>query len=202
MRVYGLSGGIACGKSTVARLLRDAGIPVFDADQAARTVVEPGRPALDAIVAAFGTSVLTPGGELDRAALAEVVFHDEDARKRLEAITHPAIRAEIGRQVLEAAGAGHDVAVVDAALMVETGWYQQFAGLVIVWCPARDQAARLMARDGVGPEDAESRIAAQMPIDEKRDLADFVVDNSGPPEALPAQVEALVAWLQTPPASS
>ena len=196
MRVFGLTGGIASGKSTVANELIERGIPVFDADAAAREVVEPGQPALADIVDAFGVEVLRKDGRLDRKALGAIVFADDEARARLEAITHPRIRERIGEQVLSAAADGHDVAFVDAALMVETGWYEQFAGLVVVWCPVATQLERLMTRDEIDAEAARARIDAQMPIDEKREKADFVVDNSGSLDELDAQIDALVAWLQ------
>lgn len=195
MQVFGLTGGIASGKSSVGRLLVERGIPVFDADAAARVIVEPGQPALREIAAAFGQEVISADGALDRKKLGTLVFDDDAAREKLEAITHPRIRAEIGRQIMEAAAAGHEIAVVDAALMVETGWYEQFAGLIVVWCPSDVQLERLLSRDAISEQDARARIAAQMPIDRKRDLADYVVDNSGPLEALPEQVDALVEWL-------
>lgn len=201
MRVFGLTGGIASGKSTVAQRLVERGIPVFDADAAARWIVEPGRPALVEIATAFGDGVIAADGTLDRKALGAIVFDDDDARARLESITHPRIRERIGAQILEAASAGHEVALVDAALMVETGWYEQFAGLVVVWCPVATQRERLMKRDDIDADAAQARIDAQMPIDEKREKADFVVDNSEGLEALDAQIDALVEWLHHEPAT-
>ena len=195
MQVFGLTGGIASGKSAVTERLAASGIPVFDADQAARIVVEPGQPALQEIRAAFGEAVLADDGTLNRTRLGEIIFADEQARDTLGAITHPYIREHIGRQVMEAANSGSEVAVVDAALMVETGWYQQFAGLIVVWCPSQTQLQRLRARDGSTEDGAQARIDAQMPIEEKKAKADYVVDNSGTLVELDAQVERLVEWL-------
>ena len=196
MIVAGLTGGIATGKSLVASMLRDEGIPVFDADVIAREIVQPGRPAWDEIVKTFGEGVLAADRTLDRPKLAAIVFSDAQKRKALEAITHPKIREEIAKNILEVAMKGGDVAVVDAALMIETGWANDFAGVIVVDVPADLQLARLTARDKVAEADAKKRIAAQMPLAEKRKHATWVIENSGTKEETRAQVKALAAALR------
>lgn len=196
MIVAGLTGGIATGKSLVASMLRDAGIPVFDADQTARDVVAPGQPAWEDIVKTFGEGVLAADRTLDRAKLAAIVFSDAEKRKALEAITHPRIREAIAKNILEVAMKGGDIAVVDAALMIETGWAKEFAGVIVVDVPAEVQLARVMARDKVAENDAKKRIAAQMPLAEKRAQATWVIDNGGTKDETRAQVKALVTALR------
>ena len=196
MLVWGLTGGIATGKSTVAEMIREEGVPVFDADQIAREIVLPGKPAWQQIVAMFGEGVIGHDQTLDRAALAKIVFSDPDARRRLEAITHPRIRDEIGQRILQAAGLGRNLAFVDAALMIETEWAKDFAGVLVVDCPADVQIARLMKRDRLSEEDAKRRTAAQMPLDEKRKLATAVIENAGDLEATRTQLKDFLAKLK------
>jgi dephospho-CoA kinase len=195
MQVWGLTGNIACGKSAVEGMLREAGLPVIDADVVAREVVEPGEPALAAIVDAFGDGVLGPDGRLDRPALGRIVFTDPAARRRLEAITHPAIGAAIARQVVGFAGQGHEHIVVSAALMVESGSFRNYAGVVAVTCPPAEQLRRLLARDGLSEAEARARIDSQMPQEEKAKHADVVIDNGGDRAATRRQVEAWLASL-------
>ncbi|MEZ4473870.1 MAG: dephospho-CoA kinase [bacterium] len=189
--IIGLTGGIACGKSTVARLLVARGAALVDADQLARALVEPGTPALAAIEAAFGASVITADGRLDRPRLGALVFADPQERARLDAIMGPALAAESARQLTRAAEAGAPLVVYDAALIVEWGQADRFRPLVVVWAPPEVQIARLMARDGLDRAAAQARIASQLPIAEKVRLADHLIDNGGTPEATAAQVEAL-----------
>lgn len=192
MKVVGLTGGIGTGKSTVARLLRARGLPVLDADQAARDVVAPGEPALAAIVARFGAEVLAANGALDRAVLRARIAHDPDARAALEAITHPAIFARLEAQLGELAQAGHPVAVVEAALMVETGSWRRYDAVLVVSCDPDTQLRRVLARDATSEADARALIAAQLPLSEKEAVATAVVWNVGSVEALEAAVDA--AW--------
>ena len=196
MITVGLTGGIATGKTLVASMLRDEGIPVFDADQTARDIVEPGQPAWQDIVKAFGRGVLGPDDKLDRAKLAAIVFSDASKRKELEKITHPRIREVIGDKILGVAMKGGDVAVVDAALMIETGWADEFAGVIVVDVPESVQLERLMSRDGMSEADAKKRIAAQMPLAEKRTHATWVIDNGGTLDETRAQVRSLVKTLR------
>lgn len=192
MIVWGLTGGIATGKTTVARMIEDEGIPVFDADQVAREIVEPEQAAWKQIVEAFGEGVLADDRTLDRKKLAAVVFKDPDARKKLESFTHPRIRDSIAQRIMQAADDGKEIAFVDAALMIETGWYQDFAGVVVVDCPPELQMERLTKRDGLSEDQARARIAAQMPLEEKRKHATHVVTNDGSLLSLRRQVSEVV----------
>ncbi len=189
MQIWGLTGNIACGKSAAESMLRELGLPVIDADQVARQVVEPGTEGLAEVVAAFGPGVLA-GDRLDRAALGAIVFSDPEQRKQLEAITHPRIATAIAHQVMHFANEGHEVVIVSAALMVESGSYRDYAGMAVVTCPPEQQLKRLLARDPLSAEDAQRRIASQMPQDQKAAHAQVVLDNSGDLEHLRAQVQA------------
>lgn len=192
MVTVGLTGGIASGKSTVVAVLRRLGCPIIDADQLARQVVQPGQPALAEIAEAFGAAVLNPDGTLNRKALGAVVFADPAARKRLEAMTHPRIAQLRGAILAILREQGARVVVNDIPLLYEThseGLYDQ---VWVVWVDRDTQVGRLMARDGIGREEAERRLAAQMPLDAKRALADVVIDNSGSREDTERQVQS--AW--------
>lgn len=192
MHVFGLTGGIASGKSTVAGRLRARGVPVIDADELAREVVAPGTDGLRAIVEAFGTGVLGPGGALDRKALARVAFSDVAARKTLEGITHPRITRLALERAQELARAGEPLACYEAALIVENGMADAFRPLVVVACPEDVQVARVRARDGASAEDALARIRAQKPLSEKVAVADHVIDTSGSMEASAKRTEEVL----------
>jgi dephospho-CoA kinase len=186
--LVGLTGGLATGKSTVAEAFRQLGCVVIDADVLAREVVEPGEPALADVVSEFGREVLGPDGALDRKRLGTIVFGDSDKRRRLEALTHPRIRARFTRRLEELAGRDFDgIVVFDAAVMIESGGYRDMDRLVVVVTDAQTQRARALQRDG-DREDVERRIASQMPLAEKARLADYVVDNSGDRAATLAEV--------------
>jgi len=175
-----LTGGIATGKSYVRERLEGMGVPTIDADVLARDVVEPGQPALDAIVARFGPGVLQPAGTLDRAALARHVFADADARRDLERIVHPAVYGAIRAWLVELAAAGCvPFAVADIPLLYETGRQGDFDAVVVTACDPEVQVARVVARDGATPEQARQRLAAQWPIADKAARADFVIDTGG-----------------------
>ncbi|MBX6378951.1 MAG: dephospho-CoA kinase [Clostridia bacterium] len=192
MVIIGLTGGIATGKSTVAAMLEELGAVVVDADQVAREVVEPGE-ILDRIAAAFGRDVLTPDGRLDRAALGRKVFGDDEALKRLNAITHPEIRRRITRRVEELRREGRAPAVVlDIPLLFEGGVAYAVDEIWVVAVDRETQLRRLMERNGLSRPEAEARVASQMPIEEKVRRADVVIDNSGDLAVTRAQVEA--AW--------
>ena len=195
MRIYGLTGNIGSGKSTVARLLADRGVPVVDADQLAREVVLPGRPALLAIAARF-PGVVSPEGRLDRKALGARVFRDEAERRALNAIVHPRIAEETAARMARLATEGHALAVYEAALIVENGMQGALDGLIVVTAPLATQLSRLRLRDALSEADARARLQAQLPAEEKARLADFVIDNGGAPEALVPQVEALLRKLR------
>lgn len=195
MKQIGLTGGIASGKSSVASVLRRLGCPVIDADALAREVVAPGEPALAAIVRSFGPEMLLPDGQLDRKRLGAVVFTDPARRRQLEAITHPAIA--LRRQALwrELSARGVPVICNDIPLLFEGRMQSAFDEVWVVWVERATQLRRLMARDGIGPEQAEQRLAAQLPLDEKRGLAHVVIDNSGTPEETERQVRVAYAAL-------
>lgn len=177
--LVGLTGGLATGKSTVSETLRGLGCVVLDADVLAREVVEPGEPALAAIAREFGRDVLQSDGTLDRKRLGAIVFADPDRRKRLEAITHPAIRDRFQARLAELEAEGFEGIVVwDAPVMIETGGHKAMDRLVVVVADAAMQRARARTRDG-DPADAERKIANQMPLADKARLADHVIDNSG-----------------------
>lgn len=194
MITIGLTGGIATGKSTVARLLAQRfEVPVIDADEVARAVVAPGQPALQQIAARFGDSVLRPDGSLDRPALGKLVMQDAAAREALNAITHPRIRDEILRRLADFAAAGAPRVAVEAALMVETGSYRLYDKLVVVTCRPETQLRRLMSRQGFAEDEARRWLAAQLPLAEKERLADIVIHNDDGPEALPSQISGALA---------
>ena len=175
----GLTGGIACGKSTVARFFADLGVPVVDADLVAREVVERGTEGLGEIVRAFGEDVLAPDGRLDRKKLGDRVFADESARRTLNAITHPRIAAKSAERIAAAAETGAPYVVYEAALLVENGIHRALDALVVVTLSPEAQLERLVARDGIDEHAARARIAAQLPLAEKVKVADYVIDNGG-----------------------
>jgi dephospho-CoA kinase len=182
----GLTGGIGSGKSTVSALLAARGAVVVDADRIAREVVEPGTPGLAAVVEAFGAGVLGPDGALDRPALAAVVFADPAARARLDAIVHPLVRA---RAAELAAGAPADAVVVhDVPLLVETGRWEPYDLVLVVEADPETRVARLVRR-GLTADDARARMAAQATDEQRREVADAVLDNSGTQDELAAQVD-------------
>lgn len=194
MRVA-LTGGIATGKSVVARGLRDHGFPVIDTDQVARDVVAPGTDGLAAVVARFGTSVVRGDGGLDRAALGRVVFGDATARRDLEALLHPRIRREVDRFFASLPPEGGP-GVAEIPLAYEAGWGATFEVVVVVACHPATQRQRLMARDRLSADDAALRLAAQWPIADKVRLADAVVMTDGDLASTAAQTATLAAWLR------
>ncbi len=179
MHVFGLTGGIASGKSTVAARLRARQVPVVDADIVARDVVEAGTPGLARIVEAFGPEVLAADGFLDRKALAAVVFHDEAKRKRLNALLHPLISARSVELAAAHGARGEPLVCYEAALLVENGVVDMFRPLVVVSAPEAIQLARVVSRDAASRDDALSRIRAQKPLAEKVAVADFVIETTG-----------------------
>lgn len=175
----GLTGSIAVGKSFVSTLLAELGCHVLDADKTAREVVAKGTPGLENVVAAFGNEVLRADGELDRARLGALIFADEERRALLNSILHPYIIAAQDEQLQRWALADPlGIAVVDAALMIESGGYRRFDKIIVVHCRAEVQIERLMIRNGLSLAEAESRIAAQMSQEEKVRYADFLIDTS------------------------
>jgi len=182
----GLTGGIGSGKSTVTALLAERGAVVVDADRIAREVVEPGTPGLAQVVEAFGDAVQAPDGSLDRPALAAIVFSDPAARARLDGIVHPLVRARTAELV--AAAPEGSVLVNDVPLLVETGQAGSYDLVLVVEADPETRVARLLHR-GLSEDDARARIAAQASDEQRRAVADVVLDNSGSPEQLAEQVE-------------
>ena len=187
-----LTGGIASGKSFVADELTERGAVIVDADLLAREVVEPGTPGLAAVVARFGEDILGPGGALDRPKLAEVIFADAAARADLNAIVHPLVRAR-AEEIEEGVADGVVVHVIP--LLVEAGLVDGFDRVIVVDLPVEDQIRRLMARNGVTREQAEERVRAQATREDRRAVADRIVDNAGDPAATVAQVDEIWTWL-------
>ena len=175
----GLTGSIAVGKTFVCEVLRELGCSVLDADQTSRDVVRPGTHGLQKITAAFGTEILQPGGELDRSKLGSIVFADEEKRLLLNSIVHPLVFEAQDKWLHERETEDPDgIAIIDAALMIESGGYKRFDSLIVVWCEPAIQLQRLMLREKLTQTDAVMRIAAQMPQDEKKRFADFLIDTS------------------------
>lgn len=198
MHLVGLTGGIGSGKSTVARLLADRGAIVVDADQVAREVVEPGEPALDEIAERFGAHVIDPNGRLDRAAVAAIVFDDVQARRDLEAITHPRISEAITARIAEAQAAEDAdgrtrTVVVDHPLLVESGTAAGFPTVIVVVAPEEERIRRLVEHRRMDESDARARVAAQASDDTRRAAATHVIDNAGTPDDLVPQVDAVLA---------
>jgi len=195
LKLVGLTGGIATGKSTVARLIAERGIPIVDADQLAREAVEPGQPALAEIARLWPEVSRAGDGRLDRKRLGAIVFADPDARRRLEAILHPRISELCAARAAALAAAGHKLAFYEASLLVETGRHRDFDGLVVVTASPETQVERAMARDHLTREQARARIDAQLPMADKVAVATHVIDNSGDRPATAAQVERLLTEL-------
>lgn len=176
----GLTGGIACGKSRVLAQLAARGLATLDLDRVAHEVVGPGGAAHQDVLAAFGAEILDANGGVDRKALGRIVFRDGAARDRLNAIVHPRVREAESRWASGEAARGTRIAVTDAALLVESGLHLRFDRLVVVHCSADEQLRRLVSRDGIDAEAARARIAAQMPVGEKRRYAHVEIDTDGP----------------------
>ena len=174
-----LTGGIATGKTYVRTRLASHGIPTLDADTLARDAVAPGSSGLAAVTARFGPRILQGDGTLDRRALGALVFSDPAARADLEAIVHPRVREATAAWLDRFAGSGDAVAVVDIPLLFETGRDREFDKVIVTSCPRGQQLARVVERDGLTPAEAEARIDAQAPTDEKVRKADFVIDTGG-----------------------
>ncbi|MFQ5720085.1 MAG: dephospho-CoA kinase [Acidobacteriota bacterium] len=192
----GLTGGIACGRTTVCGVFSRRGACVVDADAIAHRLMAPGGAAVGTVVGAFGGRFLAPDGGIDRRALAKEVFADPTMRRRLESILHPMIVAEADKIIdAFAATAGRGVAVTDAALLVETGGYTRYQRLIVVTCTPAVQLERLMKRDKLSEKDARARIAAQAPLAEKQRLADYIIETSGSLEQTKARSNEVYTML-------
>jgi dephospho-CoA kinase len=195
-RFFGLTGGLASGKSTVAARFRELGVPVVDADDVAREVVAPGSPGLAQVVEVFGAEVLRSDGTLDRALLASRVFGDDEARRRLNGILHPRIGLRTAERAAELAASGVPLACYEATLLVENGLVEAFRPLVVVVASEAAQIARAVTRDGATEEHVRARLAAQMPLAEKAAQADYVIDNAGSRDELLARSDAVLGLIR------
>lgn len=197
MKRIGLTGGIGSGKSTVAAMLSETGYTIVDADKIAREIMEPGSPVLDEVAAVFGADLIRDDGTLDRAGLARRAFTSEEETAKLNAITHPAIRAHAERQFAAAEARGDQVVVYDMPLLVEQGLHEDMDLTVVVDVDAEERVRRLVSSRGLVEDDARARIARQLDDATRRAAADVIIDNNGPKSELAPQVARLVALIGT-----
>jgi dephospho-CoA kinase len=193
VHLFGLTGGIASGKSAVAARLRSLGVPIIDADALARDAVAVGSPGLAAVVEAFGADVLLPDGTLDRKKVAAIVFADDAKRKVLNGIVHPRVTMLTMEHAARLRDAGEPLGCYEAALIVENGVADAFRPLVVVAAPEDVQVARACARDRATPDEARARIRAQMSLAEKTKVADYVIHNDGTLEDLEKKTDEVLA---------
>lgn len=199
VKVIGITGNIASGKSSVARMFEELGARIIDADEIARTVVEPGEPAWKEIVLEFGEEILDPGGAINRKKLADIVFRDEARRNRLNDITHARIMERIRGLVRDYEKESAAVVMIEATLIVEKGGLKNLIdALIVVTADEEREIARLVEGKGYSREEAVSRLKAQMPAEEKIKHADYVIDNSGSLDDTRAQVEAVWEKIGSP----
>ncbi len=196
MITFGLTGGIASGKSTVTKTFRAEGIPIVDADIVARQVVAPGSTGNQAVITEFGTEYRLSDGNLDRVKLAKLVFADKEALRRIDKIMLPLINDESTAQIKKFHSEGHRLVGYDAALICEMGNSEKFRPLIVVHCPRDTQIARLMSRNSLTRDEAMLRIEAQMPVEKKMALADFLIDTSGTVENSINQTKNIIEILR------
>jgi dephospho-CoA kinase len=194
MIVAGLTGGICSGKSTVAAMFRGLGATVIDADQAAHELVEPGQPLFEAVASTFGGEVVGTDGRIDRRRLGTLVFADPEARRRLEALLHPPIIRECERRIRQVEVSGSTLCLINAALLIESGWHTRCNAVILVEASEAVRLDRLIRSRGLGPDEAMLRIRSQMPQQEKRRHAHYVIENEGPLTETARQVQAV--WEQ------
>ena len=197
MKLVGLTGGIASGKSTVAEILKRQGAAIINADVLAREVVEPGHQAWAEIVNTFGIAVLQPDRTLDRQKLRAIIFDDAAARKKIESIIHPQVRALAEQRIREHAAAGYAVIVYEVPLLFEGNLQEWLRPVILVACDIDTQRNRLQSRDNLSAVQAQKHIEAQMSLEEKRRLADYVIENNGSLEDLKRQVQAVLEKIKT-----
>jgi len=197
VKLVGLTGGIASGKSTVAKILQSLGAAIVNADDLAREVVEPGHEAWKEIVAAFGADILQSDQTLDRQKLRTLIFNQPEARKRLESIIHPRVRALAEERIRQYAAAGYPVVIYEVPLLFEGNLQEWLRPVILVACDVETQTARLQNRDHLTAADAEKHIAAQMSLKDKRRLADYVIENNGSLEDLERQTRQILEELKT-----
>lgn len=189
---FGITGGIASGKSTVSRRFRERGIPVLDADVLAREAVAPGSEGLNLVVKEFGQGILKDEGELDRKKLGDIVFRDPDARMRLELILDPEIEMLALLYSMDLQSQGHEVVGYEAAILVEKGLHVHYKPLVLVTAPEVSQVSRAIVRDSSTEEKIRARMAAQLPVEEKRKVADYIIENDSDLATLHAKADAVL----------
>ncbi len=195
---FGLTGGIASGKSTVAHMFEELGAKIIDADRIGHEMLQPSEPTHALIVQQLGKDVLDGGGNIDRRKLGALVFNDPARLAQLDAIVHPAIIARVGERARQLAVEDPQaLVIVDAALIYETGIGGNFRKIIVAWCRPEQQVERLIGKTGMPRHEAEQRIAAQMPVEEKRRRADYVIDCSGPKEHTREQVERIYPQLRS-----
>jgi dephospho-CoA kinase len=192
VKLVGLTGGIASGKSTVAKILESLGAAIVNADALSREVVEPGREAWQEIAAAFGAEVLQPDQGLDRQKLRTIIFNNPAARRKIESIIHPRVRALAEQRIREHTAAGFDVVVYEVPLLFEGNLHEWLRPVILVACDVDTQLQRLQQRDGLDRAQAQKHIDAQMSLTEKRRRADYVIENNGSLDELKTQVEAVL----------
>jgi dephospho-CoA kinase len=197
VKLVGLTGGIASGKSTVAEILKRQGAAIINADVLAREVVEPGHQAWTEIVNTFGTAVLQPDRALDRQKLRAIIFDDAAARKKIESIIHPQVRALAEQRIREHAAAGYAVIVYEVPLLFEGNLQEWLRPVILVACDVDTQRNRLQSRDNLSAAQAQKHIDAQMSLEAKRRLADYVIENNGSLEDLKRQVQAVLEKIKT-----
>ncbi|MAX58345.1 MAG: dephospho-CoA kinase [Chloroflexi bacterium] len=195
MSVYGLTGGIGAGKSTVANLFQESGIPVVLADDVGRQVASKGSDGLAEIVRSFGPDVLERNGELDRRKLGALIFNDPDRRRELEGILHPRVRDQSRELFNQLEQAGNQIVVYESALLYETQRHTEMRGVILVAASEEQRIARVRSRDGSEVEAVRQRIKAQMDDEEKRGLADYIIENNGDLQALRREVDSLIEQL-------
>jgi dephospho-CoA kinase len=193
VKLIGLTGGIATGKSTVAALLRDLGAQILDADEIAREIVKPQQEAWREIIQAFGHEILRSDETLNRDQLRKIIFADIAARKKLESITHPRIRARVQKSIKDLAAQGAELVIYEAPLLFENDVHHWLRPVILVACAPEIQRARLMDRDRLSPAEAQRHLDAQMPLADKRKLADYIIENDGDLADLKTKVAALWA---------
>jgi dephospho-CoA kinase len=197
MKLVGLTGGIASGKSTVAKILEALGAAIVNADILAREVVEPGREAWQEILTAFGPEVLQADQTLDRQKLRSIIFNNPDARRKLESIIHPRVRALAEQRIAEHGARGYGVVVYEVPLLFEGRLHEWLRPVILVACDLETQLNRLRQRDGLDRAQAQKHIDAQMSLEEKRRLADYVIENNGSLEGLKRQFEKVLEEIKT-----
>jgi dephospho-CoA kinase len=190
--VLGLTGGIASGKSTVSQMLKEKGFPIIDADMISREILKIGEVAFNRVIESFGIQILNPEGEIDRKRLREIVFNDNEKLKTLNEITHPEILKRINEKIKIYDTKGYRLCVVDAALLIETGFYKNVDFVLLVYCDRETQLNRLMNRDGLTYEQAIRMINSQMDFEEKKKYADYIIDNSKDLENTKKQLDYII----------